>query len=225
MKSLRFKSIAIIVLLLLPFTSCKNWSKTAKGTTIGASAGALAGAVIGKAAGNTTTGAIIGAAVGGASGAAIGNYMDKQAEELEEELQNAEVERVGEGIKITFDSGILFDTDSYTLKDPSKRDLEDLARVLKDYEDTNIMFGGHTDSRGSDSYNQDLSEQRARSVAEFMAFIDVDPERMTIVGYGEEKPVATNETAEGRQKNRRVEVAIWANDELKEAAENGEIGS
>jgi outer membrane protein OmpA-like peptidoglycan-associated protein len=97
--------------------------------------------------------------------------------------------------------------------------------VLKDYEDTNIMFGGHTDSRGSESYNQDLSEQRARSVAEFMAFIDVDPERMTIVGYGEEKPVATNETVEGRQENRRVEVAIWANDELKEAAENGEIGS
>jgi outer membrane protein OmpA-like peptidoglycan-associated protein len=219
MKILRFKSIAVLVLLLLPFTACKNWSKTAKGTTIGASAGALAGAVIGKAAGNT-----VGAAVGGATGAAIGNYMDKQAQELEEELQNAEVERVGEGIKITFDSGILFDTDSYTLKDPSKRDLEDLARVLKKYEDTNIMYGGHTDSRGSESYNQDLSEQRARSVAEFMAFIEVDPERMTIVGYGEEKPVATNETVEGRQKNRRVEIAIWANNELKQAAKEGEIG-
>ncbi len=225
MRSLRFKSLAVILLLLLPFASCKNWSKTAKGTTIGASAGALAGAIIGKAAGSTTTGAIVGAAVGGATGAAIGNYMDKQAEELEEELQNAEVERIGEGIKITFDSGILFDTESYVIKDPSKRDLEDLARVLKKYEDTNIMFGGHTDSRGSESYNQDLSEQRARSVAEFMAFIEVDPERMTIVGYGENQPVATNDTPEGRQQNRRVEVAIWANDDLKEAAKNGKIGS
>jgi outer membrane protein OmpA-like peptidoglycan-associated protein len=225
MKTLRFKIVAVFIIALLPFTACKNWSKTAKGTTIGASAGAIAGAVIGKAAGNTTTGAIIGAAVGGATGAAIGNYMDKQAEEIEEELQNAEVERVGEGIKITFDSGILFDTESYTLKDPSKRDLENLARILKKYDETNIMFGGHTDSRGSKSYNQELSEQRARSVAEFMAFIDVESERMTIVGYGEEKPVATNETVEGQQKNRRVEVAIWANDELKEAAENGKIGS
>ncbi|SMO77882.1 OmpA family protein [Gracilimonas mengyeensis] len=225
MKTYNFKILAVIVALLMPFTACKNWSKTAKGTTIGASAGALAGAVIGKAAGSTTTGAIVGAAVGGATGAAIGNYMDRQAEELEEELQNAEVERVGEGIKITFDGGILFDTESYTLKDPAKRDIEDLARVLKDYKDTNIMFAGHTDSRGTEEFNQNLSEQRARSVAEFAAFTGVDAERMTIVGYGESKPVATNETAEGRQQNRRVEIAIWANDELKEAAEEGRIGN
>ncbi len=224
MKSRLLKYTALFIVLMLPFTACKNWSKTAKGTTIGASAGALAGAIIGKAAGSTVTGAIVGAAVGGAAGASIGNYMDKQAEELDKELQNATVERVGEGIKITFDSGILFDTDSYVLKDPSKRDLEDLARVLNDYKDTNIMFGGHTDSRGTEKYNQELSEQRARSVAEFMAFIEVDPERMTIVGYGENNPVATNDTPEGRQKNRRVEIAIWANDELKQAAKEGKIG-
>lgn len=225
MKYHSFKIIAILIALALPFTACESWSKTAKGTTIGASAGALAGAVIGKAAGNTVTGAIVGAAVGGATGAAIGSYMDRQARELEEDLDNATVERVGEGIKITFDGGILFDTESYALKDPAKRDMEDLSRVLQKYDDTNIMFGGHTDSRGTEEYNQELSEKRARAVAEFAAFTGVDSERMTIVGYGENDPVATNDTPEGRQQNRRVEVAIWANDELKEAAKEGRIGN
>lgn len=225
MKSNSFKIAVTFIILLLPFTACQNWSKTAKGTTIGAGAGALAGAIIGKAAGNTTTGAIVGAAVGGATGAAIGNYMDRQARELEEDLENATVERVGEGIKITFDSGILFDTESYALKDASKEDIANLAEVLNKYEDTNIMFGGHTDSRGTDGYNQELSENRAKSVAEYAAFTGVDATRMTIVGYGEDDPIATNDTEAGRQKNRRVEIAIWANDELKEAAEEGRIGN
>ncbi len=225
MKTQSLKYIIIGLLLVLPFSACQNWSKTAKGTTIGAGAGALAGAVIGKAAGNTTTGAIVGAAVGGATGAAIGNYMDRQARELEEDLENATVERVGEGIKITFDSGILFDFDSFELKEQSKENIAKLSEILKKYEDTNIMFGGHTDSRGSEAYNQDLSEKRARSVAEYAAFTGVDSERMTIVGYGEEQPVATNDTDAGRQQNRRVEIAIWANDELKKAAEEGRIGN
>ncbi len=225
MKSNSFKIAVTFIILLLPFTACQNWSKTAKGTTIGASAGALAGAIIGKAAGNTATGAIVGAAVGGATGAAIGNYMDRQARELEEDLENATVERVGEGIKITFDSGILFDTESYSLKDASKEDIAKLAKVLNKYEDTNIMFGGHTDSRGTEEYNQELSEKRAKSVAEYAAFTGVDAERMTIVGYGENDPIETNSTEAGRQQNRRVEIAIWANDELKEAAEEGRIGN
>jgi outer membrane protein OmpA-like peptidoglycan-associated protein len=225
MKSNIFKIAALFIILLLPFTACQNWSKTAKGTTIGASAGALAGAIIGKAAGNTTTGAIVGAAVGGATGAAIGNYMDRQARELEEDLENATVERVGEGIKITFDSGILFDTESYSLKDASKEDIAKLAEVLNKYEDTNIMFAGHTDSRGTEQYNQELSEKRAKSVAEYAAFTGVDADRMTIIGYGESDPIETNDTAAGRQQNRRVEIAIWANDELKEAAEEGRIGN
>lgn len=225
MKTLSSKILVTAIVLLLPFTACQNWSKTAKGTTIGAGAGALAGAIIGKAAGNTTTGAIVGAAVGGAAGAAIGNYMDRQARELEEDLDNATVERVGEGIKITFDSGILFDTESYALKDASKEDIANLSEVLKKYEDTNIMFGGHTDSRGTEEYNQELSENRAKSVAEYAAFTGVDAERMTIVGYGENQPIATNDTEAGRQQNRRVEIAIWANEELKEAAEEGRIGN
>ncbi|WP_018126816.1 OmpA family protein [Balneola vulgaris] len=211
------------LLLVLPFTACENISKTAKGTAIGASAGALAGAIIGKAAGNSTTGAIVGAAVGGASGAAIGNYMDRQSRELEEDLEGARVERVGEGIKITFDSGILFAVDSYQLKEVSKQNIAELAEILKKYEDTNIMFSGYTDNTGSEAYNQELSEKRAKAVAEYAAFVGVDAERMTIIGYGESDPIASNSTVEGRAQNRRVEVGIWANEELKEAAEKGEI--
>jgi len=210
-------------LLTLSVNGCKNWSKTAKGGTIGAGAGALAGAVIGKAAGSTVKGAIIGAAVGGAAGAAIGNYMDRQAREMREDLEGAKIERVGEGIQITFDSGILFDVNSYALKEQSKENIAKLAETLKKYDDTNILFAGHTDNTGSEEYNQQLSERRAKSVAEYAAFLDVNPERMTIIGYGELEPVTTNETVEGRQQNRRVEIAIYANEELKRAARNGEL--
>lgn len=210
-------------LLALTANGCKNWSKTAKGGTIGAGAGALAGAVIGKAAGSTVKGAIIGAAVGGAAGAAIGNYMDRQAREMREDLEGAKIERVGEGIQITFDSGILFDVNSYALKEQSKENIAKLAETLKKYDDTEILFAGHTDNTGSEDYNQQLSERRAKSVAEYTAFLDVNPERMTIIGYGELEPVTTNETVEGRQQNRRVEIAIYANEELKRAARNGEL--
>lgn len=219
-----FTRLSIFALIAtLPFIGCESWSKTAKGTTIGAAAGALAGALIGKAAGNSTNGAIIGAAVGGASGAAIGNYMDRQSRELEEDLEGATVERVGEGIKITFDSAILFDVNSYQLKDASKESITQLSEILKKYEDTNIMFSGYTDNTGREEYNQKLSEDRAKAVAEYAAFVGVDAKRMTIVGYGESDPIADNGTTAGRAQNRRVEVGIWANEKLKKAAENGEI--
>lgn len=216
--------ILILSIASLSIAGCSNWSKTAEGGALGAGAGGLAGAIIGKATGNTVTGAIIGAAVGGAAGAAIGNYMDRQARELREELDNAEVERVGEGIKITFDSSLLFDIDSSSLRDATKNELEDLAEILQKYENTKIQFAGHTDSTGPAEYNQELSEERAKSVAKYTSFVGVDSERMIIIGYGEEEPVATNETESGRQQNRRVEMAIYANDELKEAAENGNLG-
>ncbi|SHF41557.1 Outer membrane protein OmpA [Fodinibius roseus] len=221
------KGTAIIVcigLMGLMFQGCKNWSKTAKGGAAGAGAGGLAGAVIGKAAGNTVTGAIIGAAVGGAAGAAIGNYMDRQAEEMESELENAEVERVGEGIKITFDSGILFDFDSYELRSASRENIEELSDILQDYENTEILFAGHTDSRGSEEYNQQLSEDRAKAVASYAAQQGVASDRMIITGFGEEDPVADNSTEAGRQQNRRVEIAVYANEELKEKAKDGELG-
>lgn len=223
MKSLSIKLFTLLLLASLSVSGCDSISKTAKGTAIGATAGALAGAIIGKAAGNTTTGAIAGAAVGGVTGAAIGNYMDRQSRELEEDLEGAKVERVGEGIKITFDSGILFALNSSELSEASKKEISKLAEILQKYEDTNVMFAGYTDSSGSDDYNLKLSEERATSVAEYAAFTGVDATRMTITGYGETEPVSSNETAEGRAENRRVEIAIWANDKLKKAAEKGEI--
>ena len=223
MKRISIKLLITAMVLMVTFAACENVSKTAKGTAIGAGAGALAGAVIGKVAGNTTAGAIAGAAVGGATGAAIGHYMDKQAHELEEDLEGAKVERIGEGIKITFDSGILFDVDSYKLKEQSKANITELAETLNKYEDTNIMFAGHTDDTGSEEHNQILSENRAKAVAEYAAFVGVDPSRMTITGYGESDPIADNSTVEGRSENRRVEIAIWANEKLKKAAEKGEI--
>lgn len=216
-------TLLIVLATFLSLTGCENISKTAKGTAIGAGAGALAGAVIGKAAGNTTTGAVAGAAVGGVAGAAIGNYMDRQSRELENDLKGTKVERVGEGIKITFDSGILFDVDSYQLKPVSKEEIEKLAKILNKYEDTNVMFAGYTDNTGRKEYNQTLSENRAKSVAEYAAIVGVDATRMTIVGHGINDPVADNSTVEGRAQNRRVEVAIWANEKLKKAAEKGEI--
>lgn len=222
------KSTAIIVclsLFALIFQGCKSWSKTAKGGTIGAGGGALAGAAIGKAAGSTATGAIIGAAVGGAAGAAIGNYMDRQAKEMENEIDNAEVERVGEGIKITFDSGILFDFDSYSLRHASKENIDELSTILEDYPNTRVMFAGHTDSKGAKEYNQGLSENRAKSVARYASQHGVDSNRMIITGFGEEDPVSDNSTEAGRQKNRRVEIAVYADEDLKGKAKKGELDS
>jgi outer membrane protein OmpA-like peptidoglycan-associated protein len=202
----------------------KNASKTVKGAIIGTGGGALAGAAIGKVAGNTVMGAIIGAAVGGAAGAAIGHYMDKQAKELDSQLKDAKIERVGEGIKITFNSGILFNFDSAALRSASKEDIKNLSGVLKKYEDTKILLAGYTDNKGSKDYNKKLSLQRAKSVALYTAEQGVDSDRMIINGYGESNPVADNSTEAGRQQNRRVEIAIYANKKLKKLAKEGKIG-
>lgn len=208
-----------LILCFLVFSwSCASWSKTKKGAAIGAGAGAVVGGLIGKAAGSTIVGAILGAAVGGAAGAYIGRYMDKQAEEMRKDLEGAKVERIGEGIKITFDSGLLFDVDKSMLRDTSKANLIDLARILNKYPDTNILMEGHTDSTGSDDYNLTLSKERAEAVAFFLAENEVSSSRFSIKGYGEAQPIATNNTAEGRQQNRRVDVAIMANEKLKKAA-------
>ncbi|MDX5345834.1 MAG: OmpA family protein, partial [Hymenobacteraceae bacterium] len=178
---------------------------------------------IGKAAGNTAAGAIIGAAVGGIAGAAIGRHMDKQAEELRRDLENARVERVGEGIKITFNSGILFATNSSQLQQSAMNDLDDLATTLKKYEDTNILIEGHTDDVGAEDYNQKLSERRAESVSNYLKTRGVSGTRISAVGHGELSPVADNTSEAGRQQNRRVEVAIFANEKMKKAAEKGEL--
>ncbi len=194
-------------------------SKTVKGGVIGAGAGAVIGGIIGNAAGNTAVGAIIGAAVGGTAGALIGRYMDKQAEEIRRDIKNARVERIGEGIKITFDSGLLFETNSSRLSSASEGNIRELAKILSKYDDTDILVEGHTDSTGSKEYNQKLSEQRADAVANFTKGQGVKGSRFTTFGYGETQPLSPNSTTTGRQANRRVEIAIMANDDLKDAAE------
>jgi outer membrane protein OmpA-like peptidoglycan-associated protein len=198
---------------------CAEWNRTAKGAAIGAGAGGAAGGLIGHAAGNTVAGVLIGAAVGGAAGALIGNYMDKQAAEIERDIEGASVERVGEGIKITFSSGILFDVNKADLKDFSRAELTKLAQILNKYDDTNILLAGHTDSTGSDEYNLGLSRRRSQSVANFLSIHNVNPGRFSVYGYGKSDPIANNDTIDGRAQNRRVEVAIWANEKLKKVAQ------
>lgn len=215
---------SLIVAMCLFLGACKNMSKAQKGTYIGAGAGAAAGAAIGKAAGNTAMGAILGAAVGGAAGYGIGRYMDKQAEELQKDLEGAEIERVGEGIKITFREGIQFALNSAELSEASRTNLSELAETLKKYDDTNILIEGHTDITGTRDYNMVLSDKRAESVADYLKELGVAGKRITTEGYGPDQPVADNDTDYGRQQNRRVEVAIFANEKLKKKAEKGELG-
>lgn len=201
----------------------RGMSKTTKGGIIGAGSGAVVGGVVGRIAGNTAAGAIIGAAVGGTTGAIIGRRMDKQAEELRRDLENANVERVGEGIKVTFDAGILFPVNSAELQPAAKTEITQLAETLKKYPDTNIVIEGHTDNTGSREINQPLSERRARAVADYAASLGVDRSRMTTQGYAFDQPIADNSTEAGRRQNRRVEIAIFANEKMKKAAERGDL--
>jgi len=211
--------IVIFVVLALGLTtlSC-TWSKTAKGSAIGAGAGAVVGGVIGNRAGNTALGAILGAVIGGAAGAYIGNQMDKQAAEMQQDLQGAKIERVGEGIKITFESGILFDVDKSDMKPAAQTNLAKLATILNKYPDTDVLIEGHTDSTGSSEHNMDLSIRRANSVGNYLGSQNVLSSRFRLMGYGSTQPIADNVTSDGRALNRRVEIAVFANDKLKAAA-------
>jgi outer membrane protein OmpA-like peptidoglycan-associated protein len=211
-------TLCVIGALFLGLFGCASWSQSQKGAAIGTTAGAVVGGIIGNQSDHTAEGAILGAIIGGVAGGIIGNYMDKQAAEMERDLQGAEIERVGEGIKVTFESGILFDFDSATLRPAAKENLKKLAVILQKYDDTEILIEGHTDATGSEEYNQKLSERRASSVSNFLASLGVSSMRMTNAGYGEMQPIASNDTPEGQQANRRVEVAIWANEDLKESA-------
>ena len=211
-------ALCLILSLVLMGMGCAEWTRTQKGAAIGAGAGGVAGGLIGHATGSTAVGILLGAVIGGAAGAFIGNYMDKQAAEIERDIEGARVERVGEGIKITFASGIMFDVDRAVLKDQYKGEISELAAILNKYEDTNILLEGHTDSTGTEEYNLELSKKRSQSVANYLATQNVNPTRFTIMGYGEGQPIASNETSEGRAQNRRVEVAIYANEKLKKVA-------
>ncbi|HMG10134.1 MAG TPA: OmpA family protein, partial [Mucilaginibacter sp.] len=199
-------------------SGCNSLTKTQKGAAIGAGAGGTVGAFIGKAAGNTALGAIIGGAVGGTAGAFIGRNMDRQAAEIKQTVPGATVTREGEGILVKFDSGILFDTDKADLKPAAQTNLQNLATSLQKNANTNILIVGHTDDTGSDSHNMDLSVRRAESVKSYIVAGNVSASRLTTSGKGEAEPIADNTTTAGRSQNRRVEIVIVANDQMKQQA-------
>ena len=198
----------LVLAALVPAASCATKAQT--GAIIGAGAGGAAGAVIGNATGSTVRGAIIGAAVGGAAGAVIGHQMDKQAEELAYELPGARVQRVGEGIAVTFPEGLLFGFDSDQLTPAARENLRKFAASLNKYPNTRTLIVGHTDSDGSAQYNMDLSDRRALAAANFISGEGIDRVRVTTAGRGETEPIAANAEDEGRRQNRRVEIAIYA---------------
>jgi outer membrane protein OmpA-like peptidoglycan-associated protein len=206
---------AAAVLILVASAGCSSSAR--KGGAVGAVAGGAAGAVIGHATGNTARGAIIGAVVGGAAGAIIGEQMDKQADELKQDIPGATVERVGEGIQVTFASGLLFDFNSDIIRGEARTNLNSLAANLDKYQDRDLLVVGHTDAVGTSEYNEDLSIRRAEAAARYLRNQGVN-ETIETRGRGEYEPVASNDTDSGRAQNRRVEIAIFANEELRQRA-------
>ena len=215
--------VALAVLVVAGMAGCSSTSKEKKGAILGAAAGGVLGGVIGNQTGSTARGAIIGAVVGGTAGAIIGHRMDKQARELEQDIPGAVVRRVGEGIEVTFASGLLFEFNSDRISGEASHNLAVLASSLDKYPDTDLLIVGHTDAVGSDEYNMSLSERRAASAARYLESRGARTHIQTS-GRGEREPVATNDTDEGRQQNRRVEVAIYASETLRAQAKR-EAGS
>ena len=203
---------AFVVAGAVVLSGCAGMSQKQKGAVIGATAGAAAGAVIGNQTGSTVRGAIIGAVVGGAAGAVIGHQMDQQAKELEQSIPGATITRVGEGIAVTFPSGILFPFNSTDILPAGKDNLRQLASSLDKYPNSDILIVGHTDSVGTDAYNQDLSQRRALAASSYLQSLGVPVSRLQTQGRGETEPIASNDTEDGRQRNRRVEIAIYASE-------------
>ena len=219
---MRKNCIIIIVLALL--IGCKSLNNTQKGTGVGVAGGAAAGAAIGSLTGkNTAIGALIGAAVGGSAGYLIGRHMDKQAEELKQAIPDATVERVGEGINLTFNSGLLFKINSAELSEDAKQELKKMSGILTKYDDTQILLEGHTDDTGSDQLNMRLSEQRAEAVSSFLKSQNLPSSRLKTKWYGETQPKYPNDSEANREKNRRVELAIYADKDMKKDAKKGEL--
>jgi outer membrane protein OmpA-like peptidoglycan-associated protein len=211
--------VVVTGLFSLLIAGCKTTSRSQKGAVIGAAGGGAVGAVIGKAAGNTAMGAIIGATVGGVTGAVIGRKMDKQAEEMQEVLKDdAVVKREGEGIVINFKEKVLFGFNSADLGATAQGNLNKLVDVLNRYPDTNIEVIGHTDSIGTASYNQTLSERRASTVLRYLQNRGINTNRLKARGMGQNDPIADNSTEDGRAQNRRVEFVITANEKMKAEA-------
>lgn len=215
---------AIILSIAIVFSSC-GASNTLKGTGIGAGAGGALGAGIGALIGGgkgAAWGAGLGAVLGGSAGAVIGHKMDKQKAELAK-IQGAQVESVnnGEGLKVTFESGILFNTNSSTLSSASKNALNNFATSLISNPDTDVKIYGHTDNTGSDAINNPLSEKRAEAVYSYLAQKGVTTSRLAAQGMGSTQPVADNSTSAGRAQNRRVEVYILPNSKMVQDAQGG----
>ena len=199
---------------------CAGMNKQQKGTLIGAGGGAAIGAALTK---GSIWGILAGAAIGGAAGNLIGKKMDAQAKELKQAVPTAQVERVGEGINMTFESGLMFQKNSSEISESYKSDLTGAADVFNKYPDTNIFIEGHTDDTGSDEFNMTLSEKRANAVKDFFVTKGVNAERMTTKWYGETQPKYANDSEENRQKNRRVELAVVANDKMQQEAKEGKL--
>jgi outer membrane protein OmpA-like peptidoglycan-associated protein len=217
----RINPIVAILLCATTLFSCKTWQSmdnTKKGAAIGVGGGAATGAIIGRVAGNTALGAIIGAAVGGTAGVLIGKKMDKQAQEIKTEVPNATVERVGEGINVTFSSGVLFGFDKSDLTSTAQTNIKQLATILNKYPDTYVRVEGHTDTTGTDAYNNALSERRATAVANYLKAQGVAASRVQSFWYGSKQPVVPNNSDANKAKNRRVEFSIYANDKMKSEA-------
>jgi outer membrane protein OmpA-like peptidoglycan-associated protein len=202
---------------------CASMNQTTKGAVIGTTAGGVAGGVIGNQTGSTARGAIIGAVLGGAAGTLIGYKMDQRAKEIQQSVPAATVERVGEGIQVTFPSGLLFDFDSDVVRSNAASNLAELAGNLSKYGDSNLLIAGHTDAIGSSEYNQALSERRAEAAARYLIAQGVSSHIAT-AGLGEREPVASNATEAGRDQNRRVEIAIYASAALQEDARREAAG-
>ena len=220
MKKVSIYLLVSVFTLGTVLTGCeaaKNTNKTQRGAGIGAVAGAILGGVIGNniKGGNTAMGAVLGGVIGGVAGGVIGNKMDKQAREIQTALPGAQVERVGEGIRLVLgENAVRFDTSKSTLTAAAKANLDKLVPVFQSYADTDIVIYGYTDSSGKVEFNQTLSEQRAASVKAYLASKGLNTSRFTTTGLGIADPIATNETAEGKSQNRRVEFAITANDKM-----------
>jgi len=206
----RILSVALTVAGLTSVTLNGCATHTQTGAVVGAGGGAVVGGVIGRATGHTARGAIIGAAVGGVAGALIGARMDRQAKDLAQNIPGAKVERVGEGIQVTFESGLLYDFDSDVVRAEARKNLRALASSLDKYPGSDILIVGHTDQVGPSTYNQSLSQRRASAAADYLIVQGVGRDRVNTRGMGETEPIAGNDTERGRELNRRVEVAIFA---------------
>ena len=211
---------ALLIAGTLGLSACAGMSQKQKGAVIGATTGAAVGGVIGNQTGSTARGAIIGAIVGGTAGAVIGHQMDQQAKELEQNIPGATVTRVGEGIAVTFPSGILYPFNSTDILPAGKSNLQQLGTSLEKYPNSDILIVGHTDSVGTDAYNQDLSQRRALAASTYLQSLGVPSTRLHTAGRGESEPIQPNDTETGRAQNRRVEIAIYASEAYRNQVKN-----